>query len=51
MKTATLVFFATSMNTIKLVMVDLWIQMLWKDNLVCFPDVYGAVTQKYFSEN
>lgn len=51
MKTAPLVYLATSMTTRKLVLVDLQIQMLQKDNLVCFPDVYGAVTQKLFSEN
>lgn len=25
--------------------------MVQKNNLVCFPDIYGAVTQKLFSEN
>lgn len=39
------------MTTRKLVLVDLQIQMLQKDNLVCFPDIYGAVIQKLFREN
>lgn len=39
------------MTTRKLVLVDLWIQILQKDNLVCFPDTYGIVIQKLFTEN
>lgn len=39
------------MTTRKLVLVDLWIQILQKDNLVCFPDNYGIVIQKLFTEN